>query len=57
MNAVRVYYHLGVAYEESGWNNKAIEQYEKFLDVWKDADPWIEEAQDAKQRLTALKEM
>ncbi len=55
--AVKAYYHLGVAYEQSGWNDKAIEQYETFLDIWKDADPGIEELEDAKRRLAVLKEM
>ena len=54
MYAVKAYYHLGVAYEQSGWHDKAIEQYEKFLDIWKDADPGIEEVEDAKRRLAAL---
>ena len=34
-----------------------FDQYEQFLDIWKDADSWIEEAQDAKRRLAVLKEM
>ena len=57
INAVKAYYHLGVAYEQSGWYDKAIDQYEKFLDIWKDADPGTEELEDAKRRLAALKEM
>jgi tetratricopeptide (TPR) repeat protein len=55
--AVKAYYHLGVAYEQSGWHDKAIEQYGEFLDIWKDADPGIEEVEDAIRRLAALKEM
>jgi tetratricopeptide (TPR) repeat protein len=53
--AVTAYYLLGLAYEQSGWNNKAIENYEEFLDIWKDADPGIQEIEDARQRLTRLK--
>jgi tetratricopeptide (TPR) repeat protein len=53
--AVKAHYLLGLAYEKSGWNNKAIEQYEEFLDIWKDADPGIPEVEDAKERLKALK--
>ena len=56
VHAVKAHYHLGVAYEQSGWNDKAIEQYEEFLDIWKDADPGIEEVEDAARRLAALSE-
>jgi len=30
------------------WKGKAIDQYEKFLDLWKNADPGKEEVEDAK---------
>jgi Tfp pilus assembly protein PilF len=53
--AVKIYYQLGLAYEKSGWNNKAIEKYQEFLDIWKNADPGIPEVEDAKQRLANLK--
>jgi len=52
--AVKAYYLLGLAYEKSGWNKKAIEQYEEFLEIWKDADPGIPEVEDAKKRLEKL---
>ena len=53
--AVKAYYLLGLAYEKSGWNKKAIEKYEEFLDIWKNADPGIPEVADAKERLKKLK--
>ena len=53
--AVKAYYLLGLAYEKSGWNKKAIEQYEEFLEIWKDADPGIPEVEDAKERLEKLR--
>jgi hypothetical protein len=42
-------------YEERGWPGKAIEHYETFLDLWKDADPGIDEVDDARERLAGLK--
>ncbi|MCW4055591.1 MAG: tetratricopeptide repeat protein, partial [Candidatus Bathyarchaeota archaeon] len=55
IRAVKAHYFLGLAYEKSGWNKKAIEQYEEFLEIWKDADAGISEIEDAHQRLTQLK--
>jgi tetratricopeptide (TPR) repeat protein len=49
------FYELGKIYEQKGWKGKAIEHYEKFLDLWKDADPGILEVEDAKKRLDGLK--
>ena len=53
--AVKAHYLLGLAYEKSGWDKKAIEQYEEFLEIWKDADPGIPEVEDAKERLAKLR--
>jgi tetratricopeptide (TPR) repeat protein len=52
--SVKLHYYLGVLYEQSGWNSKAIDQYDTFLDIWQDADPGIELVEDAKMRLARL---
>jgi tetratricopeptide (TPR) repeat protein len=52
---VKVHYLLGQAYEESGWTDKAIQQYETFLSIAYDPDPGILPVEDAKQRLERLK--
>jgi tetratricopeptide (TPR) repeat protein len=49
------FYMLGKICEESGNTAKAIEYYEKFLDLWKDADPGIAEVEDAQKKLAELK--
>jgi tetratricopeptide (TPR) repeat protein len=56
LEAVRAFYYLGVAHEESGHGEKAVEWYETFLEYWSDADPELVEVEDAKQRLAALKQ-
>jgi tetratricopeptide (TPR) repeat protein len=47
-------YRLGVLYEEAGEDKKAIEQFDRFLTIWKDADPDIPELADARARRAAL---
>jgi len=46
---------LGKIYEQKGWKGKALEHYQKFLGLWKDADPGIGEVEDAKKRLAGLR--
>ena len=48
------FYELGKIYGQKGWKGKAIDHYEKFLDLWKDADPGIAEVDDARERLAGL---
>jgi serine/threonine protein kinase/Tfp pilus assembly protein PilF len=49
------FYMLGKIYEEQGDTAIAIEHYEKFLSLWKDADPGKAEVDDARERLAGLK--
>jgi len=49
------YYKLAKLYEKKGRKTKAIEHYEKFLDLWKDTDMGIAEVEDARKRLAGLK--
>jgi serine/threonine protein kinase/Tfp pilus assembly protein PilF len=48
------FYMLAKIFEEKKMPKQAIEHYEKFLDLWKDADPGIVEAEDAKNRLAEM---
>jgi serine/threonine protein kinase/tetratricopeptide (TPR) repeat protein len=52
----RAYYMLGKIAEQQGDKARARENYRKFLDLWKDADPGIPEVEDAKKRLAGLKD-
>ena len=49
------FYMLGKIHEEQRDTAKAIENYEKFLDLWKDADTGLPEVDDARSRLAGLK--
>jgi tetratricopeptide (TPR) repeat protein len=49
------FYMLGKIYEQKNLKAKAIEYFEKFLALWKDADPGIEEVEEARSRLAGLK--
>jgi serine/threonine protein kinase/tetratricopeptide (TPR) repeat protein len=48
------FYMLGKIYEEQGDTVKAKENYEKFLELWKDADPGLSEVEDARTRLMSF---
>ncbi len=52
---VKSFYMLGKIYEKLGDTAKAIEQYEKFLDLWKDADPGLAEIEDARESVAGLR--
>jgi len=49
------FYMLGKIYEQQGDTAKAIEHYEIFLDLWKDADPFLPELADARERVAGLR--
>jgi tetratricopeptide (TPR) repeat protein len=51
----RSFFMLGKIYEQKDWKGKAIESYEKFLTLWKDADPIHLKVADASKRLDELK--
>jgi serine/threonine protein kinase/Flp pilus assembly protein TadD len=48
------FYMLGRIYQEKRLKAKAVEHYEKFLALWKDADPGIREVSEAKKQLASL---
>lgn len=55
IQTVKLHYYLGRAYEESRWHARAIAEYSEFINLWRNADRDIEEIEDAKERLTKLK--
>jgi len=49
------YYHLGKLYQEKGWKGKALENYNIFIELWKNCDPELKHmAEDAKKRVKEL---
>lgn len=50
----RSFYRLGRIFEQRGKRDRAREYYEKFLDLWQNADPGLPEVGDARLRLAAL---
>ncbi len=49
------FYMRGKIYEQQDNTHKAIESYEKFLDLWNNADPGLSEVEDARKRLKELR--
>ena len=50
----KAYYMLGRIAEQQGDKARARQNYSKFLDLWKDADPGLPEVADAKRRLANI---
>ena len=50
----KVFYMLGKIAEQQGKKAEARAHYQKFLSLWKNADPSIREVADAKKRLASL---
>ncbi len=49
------FYMLGKIYEQKGWKGKAIENYNKFIDLWKDCDQQFQPlVEDARKRVKEL---
>ena len=43
--------------QQKAWKTDAIEHYERFLDLWKDADPGITKVEEARKRVVELREL
>jgi tetratricopeptide (TPR) repeat protein len=50
----KYHYRLAKLYEEKGFKKKAIREFEKFLELWKDADKGIPQFVDVERRLAKL---
>jgi tetratricopeptide (TPR) repeat protein len=51
----KAFYMLGKIAEQQGDKARAGQNYRKFLELWKDADPGLPEVEDARMRLAGLK--
>jgi serine/threonine protein kinase/predicted Zn-dependent protease len=51
----RSFYYLGKIFQEKDQDDKAIEHFQKFLDLWGNADYDFPEIKDAQERLASLK--
>ncbi len=54
MTYPKTFYLLGKIYVKKGDINLAVENYEKLLDIWIDADKDLPDLLDAKKRLARL---
>ena len=51
------HYQLGLLYEEMDQSEDAVREYERFLEMWADADEGLPQLVDAKERLSALADL
>jgi tetratricopeptide (TPR) repeat protein len=51
------FFMLGKIFKKKGMKEKAIANYQKFLDLWKDADPGIPEIDEARRSLAELRNL
>jgi tetratricopeptide (TPR) repeat protein len=49
------FYWLGKIHQKKNQTQEAIDDYERFLNLWKDADPGIHEVEDAKIQLDTIR--
>ncbi|MCJ7581710.1 MAG: protein kinase [Candidatus Aminicenantes bacterium] len=52
---IKSYYMLGTILKELGQKEDAIQNYEKFLELWKNSDPDLPDVKDARKRLAGLR--
>lgn len=53
-NYAQTHFLLGMVYEEKGRKEKAREHFQKFIDIWKDADENLPQLIEVKKRLEKL---
>jgi len=53
-NYAQTHYLLGLVYQKQGRKEKAKEHFQKFMDIWKDADENLPQLIGAKKRLEEL---
>lgn len=52
---IEIYYYLGLSYEQTGDYQKALANYQIFIDIWSDADHQMMSRYDVQERIVRLK--